>query len=131
MVAAAKHEVEAAKQEVEAIEEKLEQGVQGEPRQNLEARKKRAEKAWDSAQKAWDSAQQGLDDARAFAQSQRHRLVQLQQSSDAGTLPQHAKHPPTCCHRGNRVYGPLASLLHTVSASHTVVPPCSGVRILC
>ena len=81
--------------------------------------------AWDSAQKAWDSAQQGLDDARAFAQSQRHRLVQLQQSSDAGTLPQHAKHPPTCCHRGNRVYGPLASLLHTVSASHTVVPPAS------
>ena len=129
-VEAAKREVEAAKREVEAAEAKVEAAEA-----KVEAAKREFRAATDAEEKEmlrkdWKTAQKGLDDALAFAKSQRDRLVQLQQSTDAGTLPQHCKHPPTCCRGGNRVYGPLASLLHTVSSSHTGVLPASLLRLV-
>ena len=129
-VEAAKREVEAAKREVEAAEAKV-QAAKREFRAATDAEEKEMlRKDWKTAQKGLDGAQKGLDDALAFAKSQRDRLVQLQQSTDAGTLPQHCKHPPTCCRGGNRVYGPLASLLHTVSSSHTGVLPATLLRLV-
>ena len=120
-VAEAKHEVEAAVAKVEAA------------KREVEAAKREFRAATDAEEKEmlrtdWKSALKGLDCARAFAKSQLDRLVQLQQSTDAGTLPQHCKHPPTCCRGGNRVYGPLASLLHTVSSRILVYSPlrCCG-----
>ena len=125
-VQAAKAKVEAAEREVQAAKHEFRAATDAEEKEMLIKYWKTAQKGLDGAHEGLggahegldgayeglDGAHEGLDDALAFAKSQRDRLVQLQKSTDAGTLPQHCKHPPTCCRGGNRVYGPLASLAH-------------------
>jgi chromosome segregation ATPase len=85
-VEAAKCEVEAAKREVEAAKHEFRAATDADEKSMLR-------EDWKTARDGLRTAQKGLDDVLAFAKSQRDRLVQLQQASDNGTLPQHSERP--------------------------------------